>query len=380
MHTEAKAAGSASNLGARAALQHALAVLAPLATLVLLVSYVTRHEFAVDFQHTYWIAGQRVVHGLDPYVATHGQVTQGVAFVYPALAGLLFAPFGLIAQGTSAAIYTALSFAALFATLRVLSVRDWRVYAMALLWFPVINAWQSANVTLLLGLLIALAWRYRSRPVLTALLTAFAVSLKPFVWPLGLWLIATRRYRAAAWAVGWGLVLNLVAWQILGFRDIGQFLHLSSAVTSALFRTGYAVIAICVRLGASRGVGTAVMVLVSAGLVLTCLWLGRRHREESAFTIAVALMLAASPLVWNHYFALLIVPAAVCRRRLSAEWLIPLALWVCPSMHVAEWQALVAAAVTAVFTYRLTSTPLAAGQRGWEQTGPATPLEAARPA
>jgi hypothetical protein len=38
----------------------------------------------------------------------------------------------------------------------------------------------------------------------------------------------------------------------------------------------------------------------------------------------------ASPLVWLHYFALLIIPVALTRPTLSWPWLLPLALIVCP--------------------------------------------------
>jgi hypothetical protein len=59
------------------------------------------------------------------------------------------------------------------------------------------------------------------------------------------------------------------------------------------------------------------------------------------------------------------VPLAICRPRLSAEWLVPLVLWVCPSLHVAEWQALVAATVTAATIYLLMrDRPLQQGRPG----------------
>ena len=46
--------------------------------------------------------------------------------------------------------------------------------------------------------------------------------------------------------------------------------------------------------------------------------------------LAVALMLVASPLVWSHYFVLLLVPLALARPRLHWLWLLPCGMWVCP--------------------------------------------------
>lgn len=344
--------GAARPLGRRAALEHALAVLAPVATLVLLATYVARHEFAVDFHYTFWPAGLRILHGLDPYEASHRQIVGGIAFVYPPLAGFLFAPFALIARGASGALFTFVSIAAIPLSLRLVGVRDWRVYAISFLWFPVINAWQSANLTLLLGLLVALVWRYRETPVLGGLVAAAAISLKPFMWPIVLWLLATRRYRAAVWAIAGTAAVNLAGFAALGFHDISRFLHVSSQVTSALQRTGYGVIALAMRAGASSTLAFGIMILLAAAIAMGCLRVGRRGRDREALAITVTLMLAASPLVWNHYFALLIVGLGVCRPRLGPEWLLGLLLWVCPSLHVAEWQGLTAAAVSAAITLR----------------------------
>jgi hypothetical protein len=346
-------------LGVRDALNHAVIVLAPTITVVLLLLYLARHELAVDFQRTYWLAGLQVLHGEDPYRASAQQISGGAAFVYPALAGILFAPFALVSHAVSTAIFIAVTMGAVIGTLLVARVRDWRLYPLAFLWWPVINGWQTANVTLLLGFLIILVWRYRDSTLRAGLLVALAISIKPFVWPIGLWLLATRRYRAAGWAFAWGLVINALAWWVLGFDEISRYLRISSDVTSALERTGYGVIALCLRAGAAVSLASAVMYLLAALVALLCVWIGRRGREEAALTVAVTLMLVASPLVWNHYFALLIVPLAILRPRVDALWLVPLVLWLCPATHVAEWQALIAALVTAWATYQLVRDPAA---------------------
>ena len=41
----------------------------------------------------------------------------------------------------------------------------------------------------------------------------------------------------------------------------------------------------------------------------------------------LAAALAASPIVWMHYFLLLLVPLALARPRLSALWLVPFAYY-----------------------------------------------------
>jgi hypothetical protein len=342
-------------LGRRSALDDALLLGAPLITLILLVTYVGRHEFAVDFQHQYWVVGHRLLTSGSPYAWTHAQIASGVgAFPYPALSALLFVPFALLPETAAAVLWVAIQMSAVLATLRVLSIRDRRVYALAFLWWPVIIGWQSGNMTLLLALLIALVWRYRDQPILSGVLTALLISLKPFLWPIGLWLLVTRRYRSAAWALGGGLVLNLIAWGVVGFDQLSRYLHLDSEVTSALYRYGYGVIAIAVRLGAGRSAGTVAMFVVAAGLAALCIWFGSRRREDFALLICVDLTLAASPLLWTHYLGLLLVPLAILRPRLSIEWLLPLLIWLCPGgLQESAWQVALFALITATLTYLL---------------------------
>ena len=369
-------------LARRSALDDALLVGAPAITVILLVTYLSRHEFAVDFQHAFWVVGHRMILGRSPYSWTHAQIASAVsAFPYPALTALLFAPFGLVPESAAAAIWVAGSMAAVPATLRVLRVRDWRLHAIAFLWWPVIIAWQSANMTLVLSLLVALIWRYRDRPAVAGLLAATLISLKPVLWPIGLWLLATRRIAATGWALATGVLLNLVAWSIVGFDQLGRYIHLDSAVTTALYRYGYGIISMAVRAGASRTLGTVLMVGLSLPLVVLCLWLGSRRRDAQALLIAVVLTLTASPLAWMHYLALLLVPMAVLRPRMSPEWLLPLVLWLCPGgLHESIWQVVVFALITAGATgLLLRRHPGARARRGSEQWRPGPPHVLATP-
>src|SRR3984893_11089615 len=117
-------------------------------------------HFAGDFHYAFWPAGQRVLHGLSTYVDP-GSPTVGhaIAFVYPALAALLLAPLALIPHGVADVIFAGVEIAAALLTLRVLNVRDWRLYGLVLLCPAVYSGWSVANVTLLLGLGIAIVWR-----------------------------------------------------------------------------------------------------------------------------------------------------------------------------------------------------------------------------
>jgi hypothetical protein len=323
------------------ALQQVLFGFVPIvATAALLAFEFKVHDVAVDYRSAYFPAAVRLLHGGSPYAVTHHEIIGGYAFVYPALAAVAFGPFALISRLAGQLLYTAICIACVPAMLRVLNVRDWRVYGVTLLWAPVYTGWLSANLTLPLTLLTAVVWRYRDRPWIAGLVTVAAISLKPFIWPLGLWLLATRRWRAAGYAIVWGLALNLVAWAVVGFNEVHTYLRLSGKVTDALWRGGYSMLAVAQHLGLGRGAADALLLAVTATVGLAVIYVGFfRRREREAMVLVVLLMLVASPLVWSHYFALLLVPLALTRPRLAAIWAAPILIWLCPPRTgVAGWQ------------------------------------------
>jgi hypothetical protein len=308
----------------------------------------SRDAFAVDFHYAFWPAAHRVVHGLTPYVEPNSPIVAGgAAFVYPAPAALLFAPFGLIGRGLGEVIFTLLNIAALIAALRLLGIRDLRVYGMTFLWAPVFSAWQTANITLLLALGVALLWRHRERPYIAGAVLALLVSVKLFLWPLGLWLLATRRYRAGCIAVAMSVVVNVVSWLILGTHELSRYSALTRALTHAEERRAYTVTAFALHHGVSRPAAYAIGLTLAAAVGIACVHAGRRGADSIALLLGVATCLLATPLVWVHYFALLIVPVAIARPRLSPLWGLPFLMWVCPPTRPLSWQLIVAMAVLA---------------------------------
>lgn len=304
--------------------------------------------FAADFHNEFWPAGLRVLHGQSPYVMDRAQVAAGRAFPYPAPAALLFVPFAILPHTVSDVLFTLVCFAALFATLRVLGVRDWRLYGLVLLGAPVVNAWQSANLTLLLGLGIALIWRHRDRPVVAGVLSAVIVSLKPFVWPIAIWLLVTRRYRAAAYALLAGVLINGTAFAALGVGEIGRYLRDASKVSGVFFRHAYTATALALDAGAGITAAQAIGVVVALVVLCACVAVGRCGDELGALALCIALMFAASPVLWMHYFSLALIPLAIARPRLEPVWALPIVLFACGSRSTEAWQIVLTLSVIGV--------------------------------
>ena len=306
-------------------------------TLIAIETFSSIHLFAGDFSHQFWPAGVRTLHGQSPYILGRREIHQGLAFPYPASTAWLFAAFALLPRLAGEVIATMICFLLLALTLRLGGVRDWRIYGVILLWAPVVNAWQSTNLTILLGLALMLIWRHRDRPAVAGPLAAAAASLKPLAWPYFLFLLATRRYRAFAYAVVTGAALNLVAFGLLGFDQISRYLTDASRVSDAFFRTSYTPVALMLRLGASEPLADLAGVLCAAAAAAACVAVGRRGDDRGALVLTVALTFLATPVIWMHYFALVLVPFALARPRLEPLWGLPIVLAICGSKSTSAW-------------------------------------------
>ena len=104
----------------------------------------------------------------------------------------------------------------------------------------------------------------------------------------------------------------------------------------------YTPYALLIDLGASSSVARTVT-LAAGTAVLALAW---RRRSLGLF---IAAALVVSPIVWRHFFALLIVPVALSRPRFGPAWLVPLAFWFVPgSYNGTTWQTALGLATAAV--------------------------------
>ena len=333
------------------AAQHALFAVVPLVFTVYEISYaVAHHSLALDFHHEFWPGAHRLLDGLGVYNRDWMNLSGGVAFPYPALTAVVFVPFALVSRSAADGIITAVDLSAVLLALWVLRVRDWRLYGLALILWPVIQAWQSANLTLVLALGIAWLWRRRDHPLAAGAIVAVLISLKPFVWPLALWLLATRRYRAFGYAAACGVAVNAVAWGIVGFGQIHLYTGVTSALNDIQDRRGYSIFSLVMNLGGGRGLAYAVGLTAVAALAAACVLVGRRGNARAALALSVAECLLATPVLWTHYFALLIVPLALYRPRLDLVWLTMLLFYAAPGDSPKVWQMAFALILAAVIT------------------------------
>jgi hypothetical protein len=269
-------------------------------------------------------------------------------YPYPPLPAFLAIPLtALPLQVAELLVMTACVLVAL-AIPAVVGVRDWRCYGLVLLWPPTIAAIQTSNPTLLLALAAALAWRFRDRLLRVGMIVGLTLGVKFFLWPLVVWLAATRRFVSAGVAGLVGAGLLLVSWAVIGFSGFFSYPAVLRGVAERWAGDAYTSRNVALDLGASPGVSRAVWLAIGLSLLVAVIVVGRTGDDRSAFILAVATAFALSPLVWLEYFAFLAVVVAIAQPRLGPLWFLPFAMFIStgsghPTTFVASWTLAVAA-------------------------------------
>jgi alpha-1,2-mannosyltransferase len=341
--------------GTRPIFEAWLCVLLPLIAPAMIVAYLAgvyhTHPGTVDGTyspdggflfdlHTMWKAGHDVVTGHSPY-----------PFVYPAPAAIIMVPFGALPWSVAVVAFMLCQIAALLLALRLLGVRDWRCHALALAALPMSSSIMIGTLSPFIALGAAVAWRYRDRRWVVATAIVAVVVTKIFLWPLAIWLVATRRFRTAATTVGLGIAVTAGSWGVFGFDGLAEYPHRLGKIAGLVEEKSYSPFAFLRTLGFSAGSSRAlVLALALLGLAEIVFLARGRDGDRRSFVVALGVGLIASPIVWMHYLVLLVVPTALYRPRMGAAWLVPLAYWYLPGQqnHGSAWNIVLMAALTAL--------------------------------
>jgi hypothetical protein len=317
-------------LAARSSIDLALFALLPL----LLLLYVERKIFvgADGFADLRVLlhAGDEVLHGRSPYPQPRAVVAHAYDYyVYPAPLALLMAPFAALPFSVAATLFSLLMIASILLSLRILGVEDWRCYGAAFLWFPTLLAVLVGNITPLLVLGLALLWRFRDRRLVAAFAAAGLIIAKLFLWPLLIWLLATRRVLTLLIAAAATIAISLAGWAVLGFGGLRAYPHLLAKLARVEEDETFSPTALAHALGFSRSSAQLAAILVGAALTVAAVIFARgREGDRISFVLSLTAGLLLSPIVWLHFFAVLLVPVALAERRLTPIWLLPIVLWV----------------------------------------------------
>jgi len=254
-------------------------------------------------------AGRAVAHGHSPYpVLGSRHLWSGSAFVYPWLTAWIFAPAAAISSHAAALLMTVASVAAIAAG--VWSLAGFRLIPFACVLFsaPTIDGLQMGTLNALLFLGVCLAWRWRDRRAWAGLVIGLLVTLKLLCWPLAVWLLLTRRWRAATFAVGTGTILLGAGW-VFGPIGPGLYEHILGQLSAHETIASFGLQGLLVRW--SVPVGAAQLVGLGSAAVLIAIM--RNRGDTMIYAAAVVGALLASPVVWYHYYLLAAAPLLLVR-------------------------------------------------------------------
>jgi alpha-1,2-mannosyltransferase len=354
--------------GARVGPRHLVTLFAVWAAAVAAhIWYGDRHRF-FDFD-IYYGAVRWWAQGHDVYSYSQPDPVQGsLGFTYPPCAALLLRPFAEMPLGAAQAAFGALSVAALIVAVwyvvAPVSVRygypSWFGVALALpvaSWLePVRETFTFGQINfILLGLVVVdllVAVPRRSRLAGVGIGLAAAIKLTPAIFVV--YLLLTRRWRAAATAAVTALAANLAGAALL-WHDTWRFW------TDLLWRTerighperleNQSLMGALARLGDGGAAKTIIWVLLAVLVMGYGLRRARRAAlagdEVTGLTLTALVGCLVSPVTWSHHLlwfapalVVLVDVAADRRRTARRRWslaTLALVLYVTATFSVISW-------------------------------------------
>jgi alpha-1,2-mannosyltransferase len=235
-------------------------------------------------------------------------------FYYPPTFAPLILLFGLLPATTAIWAWTGiliLSFATGVAVLPVSRAVRWWLILLAGLSWPFVYAIKLGQVGPLLFLLFAIGWRWLDSPIRlgTSAALGTAIKLQPAI--ILAWAVMTRRWAAVlggvlvlgALAVAATLLAGPGAWSdfALLVRQVGD-----PITTAHNFTPG----AVAYQLGVSAQVASMVQLGSTVLVVGAVLAAARWATAEASYLVAVVASQLLSPILWDHYAMLLLLPVA----------------------------------------------------------------------
>ena len=148
----------------------------------------------------------------------------------------------------------------------------------------------------------------------------------------------------------------MLSWAVIGFAGFLDYPALLHRLDKTVGADSYTIYNLGVQLGLPSAVSRAIWLAVGLALLAAVVVVARRGDERRAFILAIATALSLTPIIWLHYFTLLLVVVALARPRLGVVWFVPFAfLLTRGSGHHTLFQlvvALLAAGVTVALALR----------------------------
>ncbi len=299
----------------RALLAAALPVLA-IASFVVFVGAtvaVAGDTLGFDFL-AYHAAATRVLDG-QPLYDTSFEATGGFGlFYYPPAFLPLVLPFGLLEPALATWLWIAILLVAFAVGVAILpvarSVRWWIVLLAGLSW-PFVFAVKLGQVGPLLFLAFSVGRRWIDDPGRLGASAAIRAAIKIQPGLVLVWAVLTRRWRAAVVGAMVLAALSIMATVLAGPAAWSDFFALIRQVGNPIeTERNMTPGAVLYQLGVSAGLAAWVQLASTIAVVVLFLVAATRSSAEASYLVAVVASQLLSPILWDHYAMLLLLPVA----------------------------------------------------------------------
>jgi hypothetical protein len=299
-----------------------------------------------DFAQDYFLA-RAVVSGIDPYLPLHELGVQfGVpnqishSSTHPPSFAVLCLPLALLSFQQAAFIWLVLGLISLLLSLHLLfgvkGIGLPVICLAAIAWPPVLFDLALGQLMLPQLLLLTLAWlALRSqKDMLGGMLLGLTISIKLIAWPLLIFLLIRKRFKAALSGCGIFALMNLIALMLMGIEPVTTYyLHRSREITAIYSNNVFNFSAWTT--GARLFAGTkavdapwfhtlplvdaaALVPLTSIVCVIGVLVYGffvalKAQSFDASFAVLVNTAVIVSPVAWVFYLTLVLLSIAILR-------------------------------------------------------------------
>ncbi len=262
----------------------------------------------------YHAAASRVLDGQPGYDTSFEAAGGFGLFYYPPTFIPLVLVFGLLPADVSTWAWTAgllVAFATGAAVMPVARPVRWWVVLLAGLSWPFLYAIKLGQVGPLLFMLMAIGWRWMDRPSVVGATGALGAAIKIQPGLILLWALLTRRWAAVALGAVVLGALALLATAAAGLAAWTDFLELITRVTDPIttehnFTPG----AVAYQLGLSRDAAALFQWVLLAVALIVMIVAALGLPAAPSYMVAVIASQLLSPILWDHYALLLLLPVA----------------------------------------------------------------------
>jgi alpha-1,2-mannosyltransferase len=262
----------------------------------------------------YHQAAERLLDGQPLYDMSYTETGGFGLFYYPPTFAPLLIPFGLLSATTATWTWIGLSIVVFLAGVAVLptsrTVRWW-ILLLAGWSFPFVYAVKLGQVGPILFGLLAIGWKWIDRPVGLGVTSALGAAIKIQPGLILVWALLSGRFRAVVVGAVVLIALALTATALAGFGAWGDFLVLLRTVSDPIstdhnFTPG----AIAYQSGLPAEVGAGLQLLSTVAALVAVVAAVRWATDEASYMVAVVASQLVSPILWDHYAVLLLLPVA----------------------------------------------------------------------